>query len=270
MIQNFVNAFNFTIQAMPWVLGAILCSLPFKFARDFYISIWYCFKHVRDVFADWFGMVGFCGYYGQGKSLKMTSLALKYYDLGKKHNREVLIYTNYDLAVQDGKIESLDDIETIFNWKIQEKPDAYLLFCIDELQNCLNSREWASTTKLQSLLPIFTQTRKAKCMFFYTSPKLSQSDKAIRISSKFIYLTKKINRYFFIQYRLSPDDLESGKEVKLPFFPDSHVLLSKRLQTAYDSFKFIKTLQKMDYKTMEEVNSSGSTTNVVNIKTAKK
>lgn len=262
------QTFHLFYIAFPYFTGAIVISLPFKFARDFYISLFYCLKHIADPFADFFGMVGVIGYYGQGKSLTTTQMALNYSDLAKKHKKELLIYTNYDLAIQTDKLECLDDIERFFNDKIENNPDAYILFVIDELQNCLSSRQWGETAKMQSLLPIFTQTRKGKCMFLYTSPKLSQSDKNIRISSKYLLLTKKINRYFFIQYKINPDDLEGGKEVKLSLFPDSHVLLGKRLKNAYDSFKFIKTLQRLDYKTLEEVNGS-STTNVVNIKNKK-
>lgn len=177
-------------------------TLLIPYTRDFYISLYYCFKNPKDPFDDFYGMLGFAGYYGQGKSMAMSHTILRFQKLAEKHGKDLRIYTNYHFNGQDGQLTSLNDIEDICDKKRKSNDDSYVIFAIDELQNCLNSRNWNETKKLESLLPIFTMTRKLRVMFLYTTPVASMSDKTIRISSRSIYLCKKVNRYFFIRWRV--------------------------------------------------------------------
>ena len=225
-----------------------------KFTRDFYISIYYCFKDKKNKMDDFYGMIGFCGYYGQGKSMALTHTINQYINIAKSENAELKIYTNYHYNNQTGQLNSLDDIERICDEKRKNNDDSYIIFAIDELQNCLNSRNWNDSKKLESLLPIFTMTRKLRVMFLYTSPVLSMSDKTIRISSRSIYMCKKVNRYFFVRWRLNPIELEGNlKEVKMSLFPTAHTLLTDKIKNSYNSFAFIETLQKQEYLKHNEV-----------------
>lgn len=238
-----------------YILLFFLLSLLFSLTRDFYISLYYCIKNKRDPMSNFYGMIGFCGYYGEGKSMALTHTINSYKKIAKKNGVDLKIYTNYYYKNQTGALSCLDDIEKICDEKRKNNDDSYVLFAIDELQNALNSRQWNDTKKLESLLPIFTMTRKLKVMFLYTSPVLSMSDKTIRISSKAIYLCKKINRYFFVRWKLNPVELEGGqlKELKLSFIPTAHSLLDNELANSYDSYAFIETLQKQDYMKHNEL-----------------
>ena len=137
---------------------------------------------------------------------------------------------------------------------------------INELQNCLNSRNWNETKKLESLLPIFTMTRKLRVMFLYTTPVASMSDKTIRISSRSIYLCKKVNRYFFIRWRVEPIQLEGNlKEIQLSLFPSGHTLLTDEVMNSYNSYAFIETLQRQDYMKHNEINEMFSFNNNIKV-----
>lgn len=241
-----------------YLLGTIfIITLILEFTRDFYKSLWYCFKNKRNPMDEFYGMVGFCGYYGQGKSMAMTHSINRYRKIAEKEKCELKIYTNYHYKGQTGQLTSLDDIEKICDEKRKNNDDSYIIFALDELQNCLNSRQWNDTKKLESLLPIFTMTRKLRVMFLYTSPVLSMSDKTIRISSRHIFLCKKVNRYFFVRWRVNPMDLEGStvKDLKLSMFPSAHSLLDYELMNSYDSYAFIETLQKQDYLKHNELES---------------
>lgn len=241
-------------------------TILIPFTRDFYVSLYYCFKNKKDPFDDFYGMLGFAGYYGQGKSMAMSHTILRFQKLAQKHKKDLKIYTNYHFNGQNGQLTSLNDIERICDEKRKNDDDSYVIFAIDELQNCLNSRNWNETKKLESLLPIFTMTRKLRVMFLYTTPVSSMSDKTIRISSRSIYLCKKVNRYFFIRWKVEPIQLEGNlKEMQLSLIPSAHTLLTKNVMNSYDSFAFIETLQKQDYMKHSELNENYSCNNNIKV-----
>lgn len=245
---------------MSWIVLLVVIfviTLVIEFTRDFYKSLWFCFKNKKNPMDEFYGMIGFAGYYGQGKSMAMTHSINKYKALTEKCGVKLKIYTNYHYNGQTGQLESLDDIERICDEKRETDDDSYIIFAIDELQNCLNSRNWNETKKLESLLPIFTMTRKLRVMFLYTTPVATMSDKTIRISSRSIYLCRKINRYFFIRWRMNPVELEGNlKEMKLSLFPSAHTLLTDEIMNSYDSYAFIETLQKQEYLKHNESDST--------------
>lgn len=242
---------------MAWkvlLLTLFVITLILDFTRDFYKSLWLCFKNKKNPMDEFYGMIGFAGYYGQGKSMALTHTINKYKKIAEKNGEIIRVYTNYHYNGQTGQLNSLDDIERICDEKRKNDDKSYIIFGIDELQNCLNSRNWNETKKLESLLPIFTMTRKLRVMFLYTTPVATMSDKTIRISSRSIYLCKKINRYFFIRWRMNPIELEGNlKEIKLSLFPSAHTLLTNEIMNSYDSFAFIETLQKQDYMKHNEL-----------------
>ena len=249
-----------------FLLILFILTLIIPMTRDFYISLYYCFKNPKDPFIEFYGMIGFAGYYGEGKSMALSHTILKYQKLAEKNDKVLKIYTNYHYNGQTAQLTCLDDIERICDEKRKTNDDSYTIFAIDELQNCLNSRNWNDTKKLESLLPIFTMTRKLHVIFLYTTPVTSMSDKTIRISSRSIYLCKKINRYYFIRWRVKPIELEGNlKEIQLSLIPTAHTLLNDDIMNSYDSYAFIETLQKQDYMKHTELNESFSVTNNVKV-----
>ena len=253
------------------LLVLIGITLLIPYTRDFYRSLYYCYKNPKDPFDDFYGMLGFAGYYGQGKSMAMSHTILRFQKLAEKHGKDLRIYTNYHFNGQTGQLTSLNDIERICDEKRKNDDDSYVIFAIDELQNCLNSRNWNETKKLESLLPIFTMTRKLRVMFLYTTPVASMSDKTIRISSRSIYLCKKVNRYFFIRWRVEPIQLEGNlKEMQLSLFPTAHTLLTNEVMNSYNSYAFIETLQKQDYLKHNELNENFSFNNNIKVVNGKR
>ena len=55
-------------------------------------------------------------------------------------------YSNYHFNGQTAQLTCLDDIERICDEKRKTNDDSYVIFAIDELQNCLNSRNWNETS----------------------------------------------------------------------------------------------------------------------------
>lgn len=255
------------------LLSVFCISLIMPIARDYYKSLYYCFKTPKNPFENFLGMVGYLGYYGQGKSLSMTHTINKWRKVADKYDKNLKIYTNYFYIGQDGALESFADIEKICIEKMNNKDDdTYVLFAIDELQNVMNSRNWNETKKFETLMSIFTQTRKLKVMFLYTSPVSSMADKSIRVSSKDMLYCKKINRFFFLRWRISPSDLENttGK-FNLGLIPTAHTLLDEKLKHSYNSFDFIKSMEKKEYLKESEMNTNSIVNNnYVSVRTKKK
>ena len=84
------------------ILFAITLILPIT--RDFYISLYYCLKNPKDPFEEFYGMIGFAGYYGQGKSMALSHTILKYQKLAEKYNKELKIYSNYHFNGQTAQL----------------------------------------------------------------------------------------------------------------------------------------------------------------------
>lgn len=253
-----------------FILSMIIISLVFKPCRDFYKSLYYCFKTPKNPMDDIMGMIGYLGYYGSGKSLALTDTLNKYKKLADKQGAELRIYTNYFYNGQTAPLTCLDDIVRICDEKRNNKDDnSYTIFAIDELQNCLNSRQWNDTKKLESLLPIFTMTRKLKVMFLYTSPVLSMSDKTIRVSSRCVYVCKKVNRFYFVRWKVNPTEIEGKSGFNLRLIPHKFTLLDENLKNSYDSFAFIETLQKQDYLTHAEASTINYFENIIKVPSKK-
>ena len=103
------------------LLSLLFITYLIPYTRDFYISLYYCFKNPKDPFDDFYGMLGFAGYYGQGKSMAMSHTILRFIKLAAKHNKELKIYTNYHFNGQTGQLTTLNDIEKICDEKVCNK-----------------------------------------------------------------------------------------------------------------------------------------------------
>ena len=209
-------------------------------------------------------MIGYCGYYGQGKTLGMTAHILNLQKLARRYRKRLKVYTNFGFNGETGSLNSLKEIEDIVEQQRKEGCKDYIVFALDELQNCMSSRNWNETKKFENLLPIFTMTRKLHVMFIYTSPVLTMSDKNIRISSRSVYMCKKVNRFLYCSWRVNPVKLEGDiKEVEHSLIPQKTIILNDEIKNAYDTHKFIDTLKYTDYLTHQEIEGT-SITNVSN------
>lgn len=253
------------LQTLGYLAFALfIVTLFVPFFQKLYYTIYLCLKNKKDPFHDFYGMIGYAGYYGQGKSLGMSAHILQLRKTALRHRKKLRIYTNYGFTNETGPLKSLKDIEDIVNQKIKEGNDDYIIFALDELQNCLSSRAWNETKKFENLLPIFTMTRKLKVMFFYTSPVLTMSDKNIRISSRSVYMCKQINRFYYCSWRVNPVELEGDiKLVKHSLIPQRYLVLDDELKGCYDTYKFIDTLKYTEYLTHQEVEGT-TITNINN------
>ena len=123
---------------MAWIILILIIfviTLIINFTREYYISLWYCLKNKKNIMDDFYGMVGFCGYYGEGKSMAMTHTINKYKSIAAAENVDLKIYTNYHYNGQTSQLTCLDDIEKICDEKRKNNDDSYVIFAIDELQN---------------------------------------------------------------------------------------------------------------------------------------
>ncbi|WDV44503.1 zonular occludens toxin domain-containing protein [Clostridiaceae bacterium M8S5] len=120
-----------------------------------------------------FGIWCFTGYYGEGKSLGAVNFALK---MQKEHpNKNIKIYSNFDVVGQTGKIEKWEDL-------IDLPKNTIVIF--DEIQSTFASSRFSKFPI--ELLWKLTQCRKHGLVIFCTSPVFSRMGIELRESTDYV------------------------------------------------------------------------------------
>lgn len=206
-------------------------SLFLVIFRDFPRLLGRYFYEKKNAFED-YGIIIFYGPQGCGKTVSVSHYALQ---MQKKY-KNILIGSNYDLALEDFKIKS---------WKvlIDKKNGEYpICFCIDELNQWANSRDWQHMPK--SILGELCFQRKNKRLILGTAQSISQIDKQIRLQCG----SGEFRRCFCwlgfinIVVRLRPEFDTEGNLIKKHFKGFYIYLQDEKIRSLYDTFKTIERL----------------------------
>lgn len=206
-------------------------SLFLVIFRDFPRLLGRFFYESKNAFND-YGIVIFYGPQGCGKTVSVSHYALKM----KEKYKNLLIGSNYDLTLEDFKIKS---------WKVlvdKKNGDFPILFCIDELNQWANSRDWQHMPK--TILGELCFQRKNKRLILGTAQSISQIDKQIRLQCG----SGEFRRCFcwlgFINLviRLRPEFDSDGNLIKKHFKGFYFFLQDEKIRSLYDTFKTIERL----------------------------
>lgn len=187
----------------------------------------------RDFF-DLFGIWCFTGYYGEGKTMG----AVQYAMMLKKRYPHIHIYTNFNMAYQDGKITSWQDLLELPPWTI-------VIF--DEIQSTFTSTQYSDFPI--ELLWKLTQCRKQNLAVFASSPVYHRMSIQLRESTDYVIECKnmlKRKRWFkydfyraanYEKYVANPEKVKPIKEFT------RHICVNDADYNLYDTKE---TVQRQD------------------------
>lgn len=194
-----------------------------------------------------YGIQGYFGLYGQGKTISMTRELNR---LRKKHGDKIKIVTNYGYIHED---------EPFYSWEMMlEEQDKPLIVAWDEIQNEFASRKFMNFPT--ALMLQLTQVRKGHgIMILYTSQRYHFVDKMFRsLTNRMCDCRCYFGRYNIMRW-YTPEEYENkvnmvSIEKKKKFMPrvDSY-LQTEELRKSYDSYKMLKTAKAKDYLTRKEL-----------------
>lgn len=195
-----------------------------------------------------YGIKGFYGLAGKGKTMAMTQELLK---LRQRYKDKILIATNYNLKCQDFELKTWEQILI--------KYDKPLIIGWDELPNEFNSRDFKNFPI--SLLTILTQQRKGNgIMILFTSQRFTMVDKNFRILSNKAIECNTIANWFTICHEYETLDYEdklnkTDVNLKIKIRPKRtySFLQSQKMRDSYDSFKMLESAKSKQYLDREEL-----------------
>ncbi len=195
-----------------------------------------------------YGIYGFFGLPGQGKTISMTRQLNEY---RKKYGDKIYIMTNYNYLDQDFEFT---------DWhQLLETYDKPLVVAWDEIQNIFASRNFKDFPI--QLLTLLTQVRKNNgIQILYTSQRWHFVDKNFRSLSFGCYDCKTIMGRFTIASLFDPEDYDQKcSSVKVEDKQKIHAkvrkcfIQTKKEREAFDSYKMLLTAKSKDYMTREEL-----------------
>lgn len=181
-----------------------------------------------------FGILGFIGLPGSGKTLSMVELLDRTNSL---YDVEVKIFTNFGYCRQSGAINNIQDII--------DTP-ANSIIAIDELQTLFSSRNWKDFPI--EMLSVITQHRKKAKQILFTAQDFDLIDVNIRRLCNYIIAVNCIAGRWIIQKFFRPRDF---KQVAGDFVADGCVsrysfIAGNDIFLHYDTFKIIDSLNFLD------------------------
>lgn len=195
------------------------------------------FRKLKDKQLHLWGIYGYFGLCGQGKTISMVK---RLNDIRKKYGDKVFITTNFGYKKEDFEFT---------DWKIlTKKYDKPLIVAWDEVQNEFNSRKFKDFPI--SLLTVLTQNRKGNgIQIHYTSQRFDFVDKAFRELTNVCYDCKTyfgnftvVKGYDFQKFHMT-DNIEK-KPWSIDGFSFYH---KKQLYSSYDTLKMLESAKKQVY-----------------------
>lgn len=179
-----------------------------------------------------FGVWAFTGYYGQGKTMGAVTFAN--YLKNKYPEKNISIYSNFDLKGQDGRVEKWEDL-------LELPPNTILVF--DEIQSTFSSQKFKDFPL--DLLWKLTQCRKHGLMILASTPVYSRMVIQFRESVDYVVVCRNtfgLDRFFRYSFFHAPE-YEKYREDKF-----------KLLRHRAFNFSFIATNKHyQQYNTQEQV-----------------
>lgn len=227
---------------MLYVILKIIILFPYLIYRKV--------KDVRDSEVHLYGIYGYFGLPGKGKTMAMCH-RLK--ELREQYGEDIYIMTNFCYNDEDFPFTTWKDL-----LKQYDKP---LVCAWDEVQNEFNSREFKSFPI--SLLTLLTQIRKSKgIQILYTAQRWHFVDKNFRSLSFGCYECNTVLGCFTITRMYDPVDYDNlcsnsdyDKRRKIHPIKTDSFIQTEELRDSYDSYKMLETAKSKEYMDREEVNN---------------
>lgn len=126
-------------------------------------------------------ILGWLGRMGSGKTLSMSVWAQIFYNLTGKQ-----IWSNYHLA-NARFFKDFKDLENEEN----------IIVCYDEIHIDFDSRDW-DNKKRQQFTHWFTQIRKRRIIFLYTTQNVDALEKRVRRQTSYLFICRKHYQYNYL------------------------------------------------------------------------
>lgn len=189
-----------------------------------------------------YGIYGYFGLWGQGKTIAMTKELL---DLRKRFGDSIYIMTNYHFKLQDFEFT---------NWEqLLESYDKPVICAWDEVQNEFNSRNFKSFPT--DLLTLLTQNRKGNGIrIMYSAQRWERVDKVFRELTHICYECKtRFGRltgtrgYHWEEYEQLRATVSVQQKIKIKAVKRSLFVQTDYLRSLFDSFKMLQSAKRKDY-----------------------
>lgn len=222
------------------ILAKILFYLP--------LLIWQKIKDTKETQLRLYGIYGFFGLPGKGKTMAMCKYLQ---DMRDRYGSQIYIMTNFFYKDQDFPFTTWKDL-----LKDYDKP---LLVAWDEIQNEFNSRDFQNFPI--SLLTLLTQVRKKNgIQILYTAQRWHFVDKNFRTLSFGCYECSTVLGSYTIAKRYDPVDYDnlcsqSDYDKRMRIKPETHFSFfqSEKLRNCYDSFQMLESAKSKEYLSRNEV-----------------
>lgn len=221
----------------------ILSFIKWKF-----IDIYRFFKNRKNKNVHLYGIYGFFGLPGHGKTISMTSELM---DLRRKYGDKIYIFTNYGFLEEDKPFN---------NWRmLLDTYDKPCVFAWDEVQNEFNSRDFKNFPV--ELLTLLTQNRKGNGKrIYYTAQRYSRVDKVFRELSFLVGDCRTIfGRYTRVRwfdtedYEMLQSTPDVNKRIKIKPRKKYSFIQTDSIRNNYDSYQMLESAKNKQYMDRQEI-----------------
>lgn len=216
------------------------------------LAIKYLFKAIfkpdKEKKLHLYGIYGFLGLPGQGKTMALTYVLNEY---RKKYGDDIYICTNYFFEGQDFAFE---------HWEqLLQQYDKPLVVAWDEVQNEFNSRNFKNFPT--ALLTLLTQNRKGNgIQILYTAQRFDRVDKVFRELTNYFFDCRTIFKRFTKckayddeTYLMLHQEVDINKKMKIHKSFSIKFVQTDELRNMYDSYKMLDSAKSKDYMSREEL-----------------
>lgn len=217
-----------------------------------YLGIYYIYRRIRygkeNDDLHLYGIYGFLGLPGQGKTMGLTYVLDKY---RQKYGNDIYICSNYYYNDEDFHFS---------NWtQLLERRDKPLVVAWDEVQNEFNSRDFKNFPV--QLLTVLTQNRKGNgIQILYTAQRYDRVDKVFRELTNYFFDCKTFfsrlttcKGYDDESYRMLHDEVDINKRMKIHSSFKIKFIQTDRLRSLYDSYQMLESATSKQYMSREEL-----------------
>ncbi|NFL40090.1 hypothetical protein [Clostridium botulinum] len=198
-----------------------------------------------------YGIYGYFGLPGKGKTMALAELGLRYRE---KYKDKIYIVDNFGFKYSNWHFDSANWKELLIE---QDKPVLYLF---DEIQNIFNSRDFKSFPT--ELLTLLTQNRKGNGkMICYTAQRWGRVDKVFRELTFKCYECKtifgrltKAKGYNWEDYEMLLSTTDIKKKMKI--HPITHTFIqTDQIRNSYNSYQMLQIAKDKMYLDRTEIAS---------------
>ena len=221
----------------------LLSFLKWKF-----IDIYRGFKNRKDKKIHLYGIYGFFGLPGHGKTISMSYELLS---LRQRYGNDIYIFTNYGFDYEDKPFD---------NWRmLLDEYDKPAVFAWDEVQNEFNSRDFKNFPV--ELLTLLTQNRKGNGKrIYYTAQRYNRVDKVFRELSFLVGDCRTImGRYTRVRwfdtedYEMLLSSPDVNKRMKIKPRKKLSFIQTDFIRDCYNSFQMLESAKSKEYMARNEI-----------------